>query len=328
MPDPNEKAKQEQDQFCFQLGQVSVDKPEEGKKKRTFSGIAYSGEAITDHWYWDKVVFDLDSIQIKGRIPALLEHRTSQRAGAINSYSVSHTEGLKIEGNLLSNEFGTQVAQDSDDDFPWQMSVRIYPTTVEEVKEGSVIVNGRTFQAPVAIFRGGRIREVSFCALGADDNTNAVAASHSPKNFNQPEDTDVDLEQAKAKLQEQEQTITGLQEQIKKFAADKRNAEIDALAKDLGKEFSTEEKSKFAAMPDDAFELMASTLKQFSTGNQTPPAGQQQQQTPAVNPALNYLFNHQATGGQGGQGQGGTGGNQEHQFTAGAKAFAEQNKGK
>ncbi len=92
-----------------------------------------------------------------------------------------------------------------------------------------------------------------------------------------------------------------MQEQIKKFAADKRNAEIDALAKDLGKEFSTEEKSKFAAMPDDAFELMASTLKQFSAGNQTPPAGQQQQQTPGVNSALNYLFNHQATGGQGGQ---------------------------
>ncbi|WP_248122966.1 hypothetical protein [Acinetobacter radioresistens] len=73
------------------------------------------------------------------------------------------------------------------------------------------------------------------------------------------------------------------------------------MAKDLGKEFSTEEKSKFAAMPDDAFELMVSTLKQFSTGNQTPPAGQQQQQTPGVNPAMAYLFRHQATGGQGGQ---------------------------
>ncbi|TCB71580.1 hypothetical protein E0H88_03930 [Acinetobacter sp. ANC 4216] len=302
MPDPNENQKKEQDQFCFQLGQVSVDKPEDGKKKRTFSGIAYSGEAITDHWYWDKVVFDLDSIQIKGRIPALLEHRTSQRVGAINSHSISHAEGLKIEGNLLSNEFGTQVAQDSDDDFPWQMSVRIYPTTVEEVKEGSIIVNGRTFQAPVAVFRGGRIREVSFCALGADDNTNAVAASHSPKNFNQPEDTDVDLEQAKAKIKEHEQTISGLQDQVKKFATDKRNAEIDALAKALNKEFSADEKSKFAAMPDDAFDLMAGTLKQFAAGNQQPPAGQQQQTpAPSVNPAYAHLFTHQANGGQGGQ---------------------------
>ena len=302
MPDPNEKQKKEQDQFCFQLGQVSVDKPEDGKKKRTFSGIAYSGEAITDHWYWDKVVFDLDSIQIKGRIPALLEHRTSQRAGAINSHSVSHAEGLKIEGNLLSNEFGTQVAQDSDDDFPWQMSVRIYPTTVEEVKEGSVIVNGRTFQAPVAVFRGGRIREVSFCALGADDNTNAVAASHSPKNFNQPEDTNVtELEQAQAKAKALQDQVDALTEQNKQFAAAKREAEISALGKDLGKEFSAEDVEEMKKLDDSAFAFSAKQLRQFSAGSQQPPATPQTQQTPSVNPAFAHLFTHQANPGQGGQ---------------------------
>ena len=301
MPDPNEKQKKEQDQFCFQLGQVSVDKPEDGKKKRTFSGIAYSGEAITDHWYWDKVVFDLDSIQIKGRIPALLEHRTSQRAGAINSHSVSHAEGLKIEGNLLSNEFGTQVAQDSDDDFPWQMSVRIYPATVEEVKEGSVIVNGRTFQAPVAVFRGGRIREVSFCALGADDNTNAVAASHSPKNFNQPEDTDVtELEKAQAKITELTGQVNTLTEQNKQFAAAKREAEITALGKDLGKEFSAEDIAEMKTLDESTFAFSAKQLRQFSVTK--PP----EQKTPGTNPALAHLFSHQATGNQGGQqGQGG-----------------------
>ena len=320
MPEEDKKPKNEQDQFCFQLGQVSVDKPEDGKKKRTFSGVAYSGEAITDHWYWDKVVFDLDSIQIKGRIPALLEHRTSQRAGAINSHSVSHAEGLKIEGNLLSNEFGTQVAQDSDDDFPWQMSVRIYPATVEEVKEGSVIVNGRTFQAPVAVFRGGRIREVSFCALGADDNTNAVAASHSPKNFNQPEDTDVtELEKAQAKITELTGQVNTLTEQNKQFAAAKREAEITALGKDLGKEFSAEDIAEMKTLDESTFAFSAKQLRQFS-GTKPP-----EQKTPGTNPALAHLFSHQAIGGQGGQQ--GQGGGQEHQFSAGAKAFAAQNKG-
>lgn len=304
MPQTNKSAEQEQDQFCFQLGQVSVDKPEEGKKKRTFSGVAYSGEAITDHWYWDKVVFDLDSIQIKGRIPALLEHRTSQRAGAINSHSVSHEEGLKIEGNLLSNEFGTQVAQDSDDDFPWQMSVRIYPTTVEEVKEGSIIVNGRTFQAPVAVFRGGRIREVSFCALGADDNTNAVAASHSPKQFNQPEDTDVtELEKAQAALKQAETERDAAQTELKKFKADKREDDIKTLETALNKQFSAEEKKSYIDMDDTTFAFMSQQLKQFSAGNQQPPAAPQTQQTPGVNPVFAHLFSHQANGGQGGQPQ-------------------------
>lgn len=294
MPDPNEQPK---DQFCFELGQFAVEQPVEGKKKRTFTGIAYSGEPIVDHWYWERIIFDLDTIQIKGRIPALLEHRTSQRAGAINSHSVSYEEGLKIEGSLLSNEFGTQVAQDSDDGFPWQMSVRIEPSSTEEIAaDQTVSVNGKTYQGPITVFRGGRIREVSFCALGADDNTNAVAASHSPKNFNQPEDTDVtELEKAQARIQELETKNSELETQNKQFAAAKREAEITALGKDLGKEFSAEDIAEMKTLDESTFAFSAKQLRQFSATK--PP----EQKTTGTNPALAHLFSHQATGGQGGQ---------------------------
>lgn len=289
-------------QYCFQLGQLSVDAEQEGKKKRTFSGTAYSGEVITDHWYWDRIIFDLDSMQLKGRIPALLEHRSSQRAGAINTHSISHQTGLTVSGDLMSNEFGTQVAQDSDDGFPWQMSVRIDPSAIEEIQAGSsVSVNGKIHQGPITVFRGGRIREVSFCALGADDNTNAVAASHNPTQSSK-EDTDVDLEQAKAKIQELEGQVNTLTEQNKQFAAAKREAEITALGKDLGKEFSAEDITEMKALDDSAFAFSAKQLRQFSAGTQ-PPAGQQQQQQ--IPSHLTHLFSHQATGGQGGQGQGG-----------------------
>jgi len=291
-------------QYCFQLGQLSVDAEQEGKKKRTFSGTAYSGEVITDHWYWDRIIFDLDSMQLKGRIPALLEHRSSQRAGAINTHSISHQTGLTVSGDLMSNEFGTQVAQDSDDGFPWQMSVRIDPSAIEEIQAGSsVSVNGKSHQGPITVFRGGRIREVSFCALGADDNTNAVAASHAPKNFNQPEDTDVtELEKAQARIQELETKNSELETQNKQFAAAKREAEITALGKDLGKEFSAEDITEMKALDDSAFAFSAKQLRQFSAGTQ-PPAGQQQQQQ--IPSHFQHLFTHQATGGQGGQGQGG-----------------------
>ena len=320
MPDPNEQSK---DQFCFELGQFAVEQPVEGKKKRTFTGIAYSGEPIVDHWYWERIIFDLDTIQIKGRIPALLEHRTSQRAGAINSHSVSYEEGLKIEGSLLSNEFGTQVAQDSDDGFPWQMSVRIEPSSTEEIAaDQTVSVNGKTYQGPITVFRGGRIREVSFCALGADDNTNAVAASHSPKNFNQPEDTDVtELEKAQAAQKQAEKERDDAQEELKKFKADKREGDIKALETSLNKQFSAEEKTSYTNMDDTSFAFMSQQLTQFSAGNQPPAGKQQQQQIPSH---FQHLFTHQATGGQGEQGQGG---GEKHKFTAGAQAFAEQ-KGK
>ncbi|MDH0711307.1 hypothetical protein [Acinetobacter johnsonii] len=296
MPD-----EQKQDHYCFRLGDLSVDPVEEGKKKRTFSGVAYSGEVITDHWYWTRVIFDLDSMQIKGRIPALLEHSSRQRAGAINTHTISHQEGLVVHGDLMSNEFGTQVAQDSDDGFPWQMSVRIEPAKTEEVAaDQTVIVNGKTLQGPITIFRGGRIREVSFCALGADENTMAVAASHNP---NQPtENTDVtELEKAQARIQELETKNSELETQNKQFAAAKREAEITALGKDLGKEFSAEDITEMKALDDSAFAFSAKQLRQFSAGTQ-PPAGQQQQQIPSH---LTHLFSHQATGGQGGQGQGG-----------------------
>ncbi|WP_159122986.1 hypothetical protein [Acinetobacter variabilis] len=290
-------------QYCFQVGNLNVDQAEDGKKKRTFSGVAYSGEVITDHWYWDRIIFDLDSMQIKGRIPALLDHSTRQRAGAINSHSIDHQNGLTVSGDLMSNEFGTQVAQDSDDGFPWQMSVRIEPSAVEEIQAGaSVTVNGKLHQGPITVFRGGRIREVSFCALGADDNTNAVAASHSPKQFNQPEDTDVtELEKAQAKITELEGQVNTLTEQNKQFAAAKREAEITALGKDLGKEFSAEDVEEMKKLDDSAFAFSAKQLRQFSAGSQQPPATPQTQQTPSVNPAFAHLFTHQANPGQGGQ---------------------------
>ena len=320
MPD-----EQKQDHYCFRLGDLSVDPVEEGKKKRTFSGVAYSGEVITDHWYWTRVIFDLDSMQIKGRIPALLEHNSRQRAGAINTHTISHQEGLVVHGDLMSNEFGTQVAQDSDDGFPWQMSVRIEPAKTEEVAaDQTVIVNGKTLQGPITIFRGGRIREVSFCALGADENTMAVAASHKP---NQPtEDTDVtELEKAQAAQKQAEKERDDAQEELKKFKADKREGDIKALETSLNKQFSAEEKTSYTNMDDTSFAFMSQQLTQFSAVNQ-PPAGQQQQQQ--VPSHLAHLFSHQATGGQGGQGQDGNqGAGDKHKFTAGAQAFAEQ-KGK
>ena len=316
MPEEDKKP----NQYCFQLGQLSVDAEQEGKKKRTFSGIAYSGEVITDHWYWKQVIFDLDSMQIKGRIPALLEHSSRQRAGAIETHAIDHASGLTVTGTLLSNEFGTQVAVDSDDGFPWQMSVRIEPSSIDEIQAGHTVqVNGKLLHGPITVFRGGRIREVSFCALGADDNTNAVAASHSPKNFNQPEDTDVtELEKAQEEIAALKLKNTELETQNKQFSAAKREAEITVLGKDLGKEFSAEDIAEMKTLDESTFAFSAKQLRQFSVTK--PP----EQKTLGTNPALAHLFSHQAIGGDGGL----QGGGDKHKFTAGAQAFADQQKGK
>lgn len=297
-PEPQAET-EEANKYCFRVQPLDVAKATEGKQ-RTFSGVAYSGEPIIDHWYWDRVIFDLASMQIKGRIPALLDHRSSQRAGAINDYQIDNTTGLTVSGVLMSNEFGQQIAQDSDDGFPWQMSVRIEPGSIENVQaDQTVTVNGKTYQGPIAVFRGGRIREVSFCALGADDNTNAVAASHKPNQFKSTsEENDMDLAQAQARISELEseaktkdQTITNLETQNKQFAAAKREAEIASLAKDLGlKEFSAEDKADYLNLDDAGFAFAAKQARalhqQFASKQPTKPT------LPA------HLFTDQATSGQ------------------------------
>src|SRR5690606_40530812 len=114
-------------------------------------------------------------------------------------------------------------------------------------------------------------------------------------------DTDkIELEKAQAKITELEGQVNTLTEQNRQFAAAKREAEITALGKDLGKEFSAEDIEEMKKLDDSAFAFSAKQLRQFSAGNTQPPAGQQQQ-TPGVNPAFAHLFSHQANGGQGSQ---------------------------
>ena len=270
----------EQNKFCFRLSEIALDQPIENKK-RTFSGVAYSGEVITDHWYWKQVIFDLDSMQIKGRIPALLEHSSYQRAGAIESHAISYESGLTVSGILMSNEYGTQVATDSDDGFPWQMSVRIEPSSIDEIQAGNTVtVNGKLLHGPITVFRGGRIREVSFCALGADENTMAVAASHNPNN--QREDTSVDLDQAKARIAELETERDTAQAELKQFKSEQRHKDIGALEAELKTQFSVEDKAAYTAMDDSSFSFAAKQLRQFSAKN-----------TPA-NASPAHLFTHQA----------------------------------
>ena len=310
MPQTNEQPK---DQFCFELGQFAVEQSVEGKKKRTFSGIAYSGEPIVDHWYWDRIIFDLDSLQIKGRIPALLEHRTSQRAGAINSHSISHEKGLEISGDLLSNEFGTQVAQDSDDGFPWQMSVRIEPSKTEEIAaDQSVFVNGKNYQGPITVFRGGRIREFTICTTGADRNTSINAFSG--KQQTKQEDTNVtELEQAKEAQKQAEKQRDDALAELNKFKADQRAENIASLQKELNTTFSAEDLKSYTDMDDAVFAFTARQLRQFS-GKQEP----QKQGLPS------QLFSHQANGDQGQGGQQGD----KHRFTAGIENLKAMKAGK
>lgn len=99
---------------------------------RTFTGLAYSGEAVSDGWM--PVVIDLASMHLPppNDCPVLLSHERDQSLG----YAT-----LALTDNAPAN----QVASDADEGFPWQLSVHAQASRSDEIAPGaSVQVNGRT----------------------------------------------------------------------------------------------------------------------------------------------------------------------------------------
>lgn len=307
---------EERYKFLFNASSVDIPQSEEGKK-RTFKGQAYSGGRVDGHWYWGRsgVVFDLEGIEIQTPTPLLGEHFSSSRIGVVNG--VNTTNGITVEGIFLSNTQAKEFVQDADDGFPFQMSMFIDPGSVEEVSQGQkVVVNGQTFEGPIAIFRNNRIREFTICSTGADRNTSIQAFS--AKNQNPTGDTDVtELEQTKQALKQAEQDRDAARKELQEFKATKRNEDIEALAADLKTQFSAEDKAIYQNMDDATFAFTAKNMRQFSSK----PSDQQQQKAPLAS----YLTQHQA-GGQQDQQQFNGGGQEQHRFTAGIQKLQEMNK--
>ena len=309
MPEMNE----ERSKLLFNASSMEVLQPEGESKKRKFKGVAYTGGRVDGHWYWGRsgVVFDLDGIEIDKPTALLEEHFSSGRVGVVKQ--VSTTGKIEVEGDFLSNTKAKEIVQDSDDGFPFQMSMYIDPGSIEEVSNGkSVVVNGQTFEGPITVFRQNRIREFTICTTGADRNTSINAFSG--KQQTKQEDTNVtELEQAKEAQKQAEKQRDDALAELNKFKADQRAENIASLQKELNTTFSAEDLKSYTDMDDAVFAFTAKQLRQFS-GKQEP----QKQGLPS------QLFSHQANGDQGQGGQQGD----KHRFTAAAEKFQELNSGK
>ncbi len=309
MPEMNE----ERSKLLFNASSMEVLQPEGESKKRKFKGVAYTGGRVDGHWYWGRsgVVFDLDGIEIDKPTALLEEHFSSGRVGVVKQ--VSTTGKIEVEGDFLSNTKAKEIVQDSDDGFPFQMSMYIDPGSIEEVSNGkSVVVNGQTFEGPITVFRQNRIREFTICTTGADRNTSINAFSG--KQQTKQEDTNVtELEQAKEAQKQAEKQRDDALAELNKFKADQRAENIASLQKELNTTFSAEDLKSYTDMDDAVFAFTAKQLRQFS-GKQEP----QKQGLPS------QLFSHQANGDQGQGGQQGD----KHRFTAGIENLKAMKAGK
>ena len=154
------------------LAQVDAD----GKKGNRFEMVALTGKPLR-HWWYGTLAIELSGIKFKKKMPVLKDHDPDQRVGYTTSLRVDDSRGLVAEGQLLqTSEAAKAILADSQEGFPWQASTYLEPKTIVRLGDGEEgECNGRKVRGPGVIFRQCTLREVTFTALGVDDDTSATS---------------------------------------------------------------------------------------------------------------------------------------------------------
>lgn len=160
--------------------EMSAAEGEGENKLRRFSGTAYTGvKARVGGWAYP-VVVDLSGMTVTSKSrPILRDHDVSRVVGHTEKVEVT-PRMVRVEGVISgANAHAAEVIASSENKFPWQMSIGPVVDKVVFVEDGETVsVNGRKLTGPLYVIRQSRLSEISFVALGADDNTSAsVAAS-------------------------------------------------------------------------------------------------------------------------------------------------------
>ena len=238
MPKATKSTKTKPHVYLF--SDVNVAPSKDGSAPRQFSGVANSGKPF--NYYGVRVIVDLENLSFSDKVPALVEHERSKRAG-FGVLSVENNQ-LMINGTLLDNDFGNEVADDADAGFPWQMSAHVIAETEENLTGNSTaIINGQTVTAPITILRNCRIPEVSFTPTGVDFETSAVILGDDGKTqLSTPQkDNTMTLEEALAEIEkhkaaqvEKDNRIKELEDENAKLKASEAQANVDAQLSQAG----------------------------------------------------------------------------------------------
>jgi hypothetical protein len=150
--------------------------PDQPGDQKSFLITAYTGAPV--EWFWGgKLIIATAGIKANAKMPILREHARDQVVG-------HSTKAWKNGVNfLLQGEFSakTQVGQEvqalAEEGFPWQASIGVWPSKIKilESDKESETVNGQKITGPAEIWLESYVREVSFCALGADDASAAIS---------------------------------------------------------------------------------------------------------------------------------------------------------
>lgn len=225
---------------------------------RAFKMLAYSGAAV-QRWF-GRMVFDLSGIELsKKRTPILKNHDSEQIVGMSDSIEIGEA-GLIISGKLSRKTIAArEVAELSDEGFPWQASIGMEISSVERLDaDAKAIVNGREITGPAHIVRKSKLRESSFVPVGADGDTSGVVMSFFEKEELKMANEKTDLEaERKSAAEGERKRFADLSAKFPKhaqfvsehFAAGTSVEQAEAAFKDVLLKEQAEEIAKLKAAP-------------------------------------------------------------------------------
>lgn len=160
--------------------EIVIQAAEDGKpaKRPRFTINAYSGGSMRVSAFYFPAVLDLRGLRAGKRIPILLDHDSTQIVGQANEITIN-AAGVMLTGIVTGDdEVSEKVTSHARNGFQWSASVGVMPERVERVDAGiKVKVNGQQFTGPLNVVRAGRLGEVSFVAVGADEGASAKVAA-------------------------------------------------------------------------------------------------------------------------------------------------------
>ena len=148
---------------------------ENGPAKLSFVG--YSGDSVnlSDYGFDAPVVYNIKTMKTKQKIPVLYDHYLA--VGHTTKVNKADSETSVTGRGLLSlpNDKSKEIEQGIKNGFPFEASMGLKVNNWEKdisfIADGSIVVNGRTFNAPVYVVERSSLIEMTVTPFGRDGNT-------------------------------------------------------------------------------------------------------------------------------------------------------------
>lgn len=166
---------------------VAAAATEDGEEDKlpTFSMVAYTGGPMRVGFWRHPVLVDLKGLDVTAKSrPVFKDHYSGDIVG--HTTTIEKRNGQLLASGVISggNALAEDIVRKAKNGFPWQASIGASAKDVLFVDKGSrAEANGQVHEGPLYLVRKSRLSEISFVALGADDNSSATVAAQLKEGF-------------------------------------------------------------------------------------------------------------------------------------------------